>query len=370
MIVIDLQIILFILLLILLGLIWVFTQYRPVLRGGSQHNEGTLLGALKVAPFGVLMLEDDSILFSNEYALSLLHIPADKAELANTDWLPLMQEDRTSAHKGDVSQGRFRIITFASGKTARWWVIPLYQQDIIFLFDITSQIHTEQTGRALVNDLGHELRTPVATILTHLEILGLDNVGIEAQQQSLELARKEAHRMGRLINDMLELGRLEVSDELPLRAISIIPLVNEVILQSTPYAQEKQMEISLDTDANIPVILGNADRLRQVFLNLVDNAIKYCSVSDRIVIHLKHVEEGIQCSVCDTGPGISPENLPYVTRRFFRAAPESVDGSGLGLALVSEILRRHQSQIKIESPVTDISGTCIHFILPIDKQIG
>jgi signal transduction histidine kinase len=173
--------------------------------------------------------------------------------------------------------------------------------------------------------------------------------------------------MGRLINDMLELGRLEVSDELPLRSLNILPLVNEVILQSTPYAQQKDMTLSLDAEANLPYIQGNEDRLRQVFLNLVDNAVKYASANDQVVISLKSVTNGLKCSVCDSGPGIASENLPYITRRFYRAAPESIEGSGLGLALVTEILRRHNSQLKIESPVQDLSGTCMHFILPVDK---
>jgi signal transduction histidine kinase len=284
--------------------------------------------------------------------------------LPDTDWLPLLREDCASARQTDIHLGRYRIVTFANGKTARWWVVTIFHRDVVFLFDITAQIHTEQTGRALVNDLGHELRTPVATILTHLEILGLDNIGIEGHQQSLDLARKEAHRMGRLINDMLELGRLEVSDELPLRPINILPLVNEVVLQSTPFVQEKQMTLSVDAEANMPVILGSADKLRQVFLNLVDNAVKYCSRNDRIIIQLKKTADGIQCSVCDNGPGISSENLPHLTRRFFRAAPESIEGSGLGLALVKEILRRHHSQLQIESPVSDMQGTCMHFHLP------
>ena len=96
----------------------------------------------------------------------------------------------------------------------------------------------------------------MATILTHLEILGLDNVGIDVQKQSLDLARKEAHRMGRLINAMLELGRLEVSDEIPLRLIQLLPLVNDVILQLTPDAQGKRWRLSLNADANLPFDLG------------------------------------------------------------------------------------------------------------------
>ena len=366
MIVMDLKIMLFILLLVACGFIFLLVHYIKRYRSTTPIDEGTLLDVFRVAPFGTLLLEKDTILFSNDYAQSLLHLAPDIIVLPDVDWLPLLQEDCLAARQSDLYNGRYRIVTFASGKTARWWVIPLLHREIVFLFDITSQIHSEQIGRTLVNDLGHELRTPVATILTHLEILGLDNVGIEVQRQSLELARKEAHRMGRLINDMLELGRLEVSDDLPMRPVTILHLVNDVIVQSTPLAHENGMTLSLDADGNLPLVLGNADRLRQVFLNLVDNAIKYSSRDDSITIKIKTNERGVQCSVCDNGPGIPEEHQPHITRRFYRIPTKVVEGSGLGLALVAEILRRHQSQLQIKSPVSDGKGTCVHFTLLCD----
>jgi signal transduction histidine kinase len=363
----DLKLILFFLLLFVCITIWLIFRQTSLYLGKSPVQKGTILEALKSAPFGVLVLEEKSIVFSNEFAWSVLHISSDDVLLPDTDWLPMLLEDCSVVRQSPTKQGRSRIITFASGNTARWWVIPIQQRSVVFLLDITAQIRTQHTGRALVNDLGHELRTPVATILTHLEILGLDAVGAEAQQQSVALARKEAQRMGRLINDMLELGRLEVADELPMRAVNLFTLVNDVILQSTPFAQDKGMTLHLDAESNLLIIMGNADRLRQVFLNLVDNAIKYSPNDEDIIIRIENEDSGLRCSVCDHGPGIPSENLPYITQRFYRAAPESVEGSGLGLALVSEILRRHRSQLNIESPVKDGLGTCMHFLLPFGQ---
>jgi signal transduction histidine kinase len=363
----DLKLILFILLIFVCSIIWLIFKQISTYRSKTPLQTEMVLEALKAAPFGVLVLEEKSIVFSNENARLILHISPDDILLPDTDWLPMLLEDCAIASQTRLQQGRSRIITFASGNSTRWWVIPIQQRSVVFLLDITAQIRTQHTGRALVNDLGHELRTPVATILTHLEILGLDAVGAEAQQQSIALARKEAQRMGRLINDMLELGRLEVADELPMRPVNLSTLVSDVILQSTPFAQDKGMTLHLDEEANLPIIMGNADRLRQVFLNLVDNAIKYSPNDADIIIRIKSDESGLRCSVCDHGPGIPSENLPYITQRFYRAAPESVEGSGLGLALVSEILRRHSSQLNIESPVMDGQGTCMHFLLPFSQ---
>ena len=240
--------------------------------------------------------------------------------------------------------------------------------DFLFLLDVTAQQRTEQAGRALINDLGHEMRTPIATILTHLEILGLSDVGQEVQQQSLTFAKDEAQRMARLLNDMLELGRLETAPDFPRRPVDLVALVEEVVLQSTPRAAERQMALSLEAESPLPFVAANADRLRQVFLNLLDNAFKYARPGDRVVVSLRRVSggdtgAGVACAVCDTGPGIPPEHLPHIARRFYRAAPKGVEGSGLGLSLVAEILRRHESELVIESPAVGGVGTCAKFVI-------
>lgn len=326
---------------------------------------GSLLGVLDDAPFGVAALEGATFRYANPYARRLLHLPDDAGALPDADWSPLLDADRAAARQETATAGvgRYRTVTFASGQTARWWVIPWDGRDFVFLLDITAQQRTEQAGRALINDLGHEMRTPIATILTHLEILGLSDVGVEVQQQSLTFAKDEAQRMARLLNDMLELGRLETTPELPRRPVDLVALVEDVVLQSTPRAVERQMALALEAESPLPFVAANADRLRQVFLNLLDNAFKYARPGDRVTVSLRRVPEGVTCAVCDTGPGIAPEHLPHIARRFYRAAPKGVEGSGLGLSLVAEILRRHESELIVESPGIDGVGTCVKFVM-------
>ncbi len=329
-------------------------------------GDGSLLAVLDAAPFGWLVLEGSLCNYANVYAQRLLHLPGARGELPDADWTALLAEDRAAAHQ-EPQTGRYRTVTFASEKTARWWVTSgdgSPARDFVFMLDVTAQQHTEQAGRALLNDLAHELRTPIAAILTHLEILGLSDVGADVHRQSLALSQDEAQRMARLLNDMLELGRLETSPELARRPLDLVALVEEVVLQSTPRAVERQMPLTLEAASPLPLVNGNADRLRQVFLNLLDNAFKYARPGDRVTMALQRAPAGVACAVCDTGPGIPPEHLPYVTRRFYRAAPKSIAGSGLGLALVAEILRRHDSALTLESPVADGHGLCARFTLP------
>lgn len=373
----DLKTLIFALLLLVLavagGSFWLARRRaRPIV---ALPDGGSLLRVLDDAPFGVAALEGEAFLYANPYACRLLHLPDGVSALPDADWTPLLDADRAAARQetGAPGVGRYRTVTFASGQTARWWVLPWDERDFVFLLDITAQQRTEQAGRALINDLGHEMRTPIATILTHLEILGLSDVGQEVQQQSLTFAKDEAQRMARLLNDMLELGRLETAPELPRRPVDLVALVEEVVLQFTPRAVERQMALALEAESPLlressRFVLANADRLRQVFLNLLDNAFKYARPGDRVTVSLHRALDGdaatgVACAVCDTGPGISPEHLPHITRRFYRAAPKGVEGSGLGLSLVAEILRRHESELLVESPGIGGVGLCVKFVI-------
>lgn len=327
------------------------------------------LPPMEAAPFGALLLEGNAIAYANPYARRLLRLDLKAQQLPDAEWITLLDEDREAARHADTATGRYRTVTFASGKTARWWITPHAQVDAVFVLDVTAQQRTEQAGRTLVNDLSHELRTPIATILTHLEILGLDDVDLEVQRQSLTLAKHEAHRMARLVDDMLELGRLEMTTEIERRPLDLLALVEEVLLQVTPRAAETKITLSLDADTPLPAVLGNADRLRQVFLNLLDNALKYAEAGDAITVSLQTTEVGIHCAICDTGPGIPARDLPHVTRRFYRAAPRDVEGSGLGLSLVAEILQRHESKLTLESRTQGETGTCARFTLPTVENV-
>lgn len=371
MLTIDLKTLIFSLVLLLLAVagvsVWLARRRaRPM---ATLPDGGSLLGLLDDAPFGVAALEGGVVRYANPYARRLLHLPEGAGALPDADWSPLLDTDRHAARQETTMAGvgRYRTVTFASGQTARWWVIPWEADadigfDFIFLLDVTAQQRTEQAGRTLINDLGHELRTPIATILTHLEILGLSDVGQEVQQQSLTFAKDEAQRMARLLNDMLELGRLETAPELPRRPVDLVALVEEVVLQSTPRAVEQQMALALEAESPLPFVFANADRLRQVFLNLLDNAFKYAHSGAHVTVSLHRTADGVACAICDTGPGIPPEHLPYIARRFYRAAPKGVEGSGLGLSVVAEILRRHESELLIESPAAGV-GTCAKFVI-------
>lgn len=367
----DLQWLLFgfLLLLITAGVVAVWLDRRRRkgawrgLPGGEEARQ-----VLERAPFGVLVLEGHcTCRYANPYARRLLGLPSLPCPLPEMAWAHFLNEDRTAARLEAGIEGRYRSsVPLPLEQVGRWWVTPWGDLDLVFLLDITTQQRAEQAAQFLISDLSHELRTPLATILTHLQVLLLPNISTEIGQQSLRILKAEAQRMARLVSDMLELGRLETSVEMECRPVNLLTVVEQTIAQIAPLAEERKIAVSLEADTPLPLVLGNADRLKQVFLNLLDNAVRYSRPGDRAVVSLERAEEGILCIIRDTGPGIPAEHLPHVTRRFYRAVPQGEGGSGLGLALVKEILRRHGSRLEIESQTErEETGTCVRFVLPV-----
>ena len=370
MLLIDLQWLIFGILLLLVAAVsvavWLARRRRR--KGSWESLPGTeeVRPVLERAPFGALVLEDvRTCCYANSYACRLLGLASPPCQLPETAWVHLLNEDRVAARLEAGTEGRYRSsVSLPSDQAVRWWVAPWSELDLVFLLDVTAQQRAEQAARFLLSDLSHELRTPLATILTHLQVLHLPDISTEIGQQSLHLLKEEAQRMARLVNDMLELGRLETSAEIERRPVSLLT-VEQATAQIAPQAEEREIAVSLEADAPLPLVVGNADRLKQLFLNLLNNAVTYSRPGDKVMVSLRREREGIACAVSDTGPGIPAEHLPHVTRRFYRAVPQG-GGSGLGLALVKEILRRHQSRLEIESQTEgEETGTCVRFVLPV-----
>lgn len=342
--------------------IWLDRRWRK--RGGGSPAD--LEAVLEHAPFGWLVLDLSlTCRYANAYARRLLGLTSSTGPLPSEEWAFLLDDDRAIMRRDTPRVGRYRTVSLPSGRVAWWWIAPWGDLDVVFLLDTTAQKQAEKAANYLLDNLSHELRTPIGAILTHLEVLLLPNIPSETRQQSVHLLKAETRRLARLVNLMLELGRLETSTEIERRPVDLLPLVERVITHITPQAEERGIAISLQAETPLPLVAGDADRLMQVFLNLLDNVVKHCRPGDRAVISLRRMGEGIECTVRDNGPGIPAHHLPHIATRFYRAAPQEVEGSGLGLALVKEILHRHGSHLEIESHTEgEERGTCVRFVLP------
>lgn len=330
----------------------------------------SLLAALEAAPVGLLVLDGQGTgQYANRQARSLLGLANPAVPLPDERWAQQLREDQVATHGARPAAGRYRSVAVSDRCVVRWWVTPYDAQDLVVLLDVTQQQYTEQAARFLLNDLAHELRTPLATILTHIDVLRLPDLADEIGQRSLLHLRNEAQRMARLIHDMLELGRLETSVDIEHRPVELFALVEETLAGLTPQADAGQIALTLDATTPLPWVVGDEDQLRQVFTNVLDNALKYAQAGGRVAVSLQPEADTVRCAVCDTGPGIPAQHLPQLARRFYRAGRPMTDGSGLGLALVAEILRRHGSALEVESHTDGPArGTCVRFTLPALKE--
>jgi len=234
-------------------------------------------------------------------------------------------------------------------------VAPLHvagqRHEALILFNaISAGLNRAEVYQRLLGSMAHELRTPLTAIMGHVEILNSVRLDEEALwRRSLGFITGETERMARLVEDLLSLSRL---DRMSLRRkpMNLRVIVEEAISTLFETAEQNKVAPIVQAPADMPLVLADPDRLRQVFLNLLDNAIKYAPGSN-LTVRLTPEEGFVKVEVSDNGPGIPPEDLPYIFEPFRRGrqtAPGS-KGTGLGLTMVRAILDQHQAPISVQS---------------------
>lgn len=316
-------------------------------------------------PIGVALFDlTNKPIYVNPTAQRLLHFTAAASGLPDSAWVPLLLEDIRIARTTQTTGSRIFYLE-QEKQWRRWWVTAWQGQTLLLVEDATTLQHAEQNAHRMISDLTHEIRTPVATLLTHVEVLKLPHLPDETRAQSLAFMQGEGQRLEKLVQNITDLSRLETSAAFEVRPVDVVELVAEVLAQLQSFAAERHIRLILHHDPVLPLALGDRGRLKQLFLNLIENALKYCRVHDQVEITLQRTERGMSVAIADSGPGIAEKHLPYLTNRFYRIGGERVSGNGLGLAFVVEILRRHQSTLNISSRTEAPSGTTFSFVLPI-----
>jgi two-component system OmpR family sensor kinase len=226
-------------------------------------------------------------------------------------------------------------------------------------------------------DVSHELRTPLTTIRGNVSLLrrmgGADPASIQAIQN-------ETDRMIRLVGDLLLLARADAG-HLPVahEAVEIDSVLAEIAQRTRVLAGDRlhvDLECPESEREGPPVVLGDADQIRQLLLNLADNAVKYTPDGGRVSLRLARLDDWVRLTVADTGTGISPEDLPHIFDRFYRAEksrwrkPTSNEtgsgvGAGLGLSIARWIAEVHGGRIEVQSEVE--AGSAFHVWLPLAK---
>jgi signal transduction histidine kinase len=204
-----------------------------------------------------------------------------------------------------------------------------------------------------LSTVSHELRTPLTAILNWVNLLQSDDLDAEMIASGLATIERNATAQARLIDDLLDISRITNGKmRINVRPIVLAPIVRDVIETMRPAAIAKNIELQVAFNGGVKIILGDSDRLQQVFWNLLTNAIKFTPSGGRIMVTVNRTESVMEVIVSDTGIGISPEFLPYVFERFRQAARTNVQvsgGLGLGLSIVHHLVELHGGSIQAES---------------------
>ena len=240
------------------------------------------------------------------------------------------------------------------------------------LTDVTKQKELEELKAKFVSNVSHELRTPIVTIQKALAIVHDESTGPlnDAQRKFIEISERNLQNLSRLINDLLDMAKLEAGKmRLECKGDRISEVIRMTVENLQPWAKAKGVSLLMEAPEGLPEIEMDGQRIGQVLTNLIGNAIKFTPSSGTIRTSARPTERGLEVSVADTGPGIPAEELPKLFDRFQQATTRTmtdISGTGLGLSIAKEIVELHGGEIWVESEQG--KGTTFRFSLPLHAQ--
>jgi len=282
----------------------------------------------------------------------------------------IQHQDLLEILEGEKGDEPFRAeVALEDGRVFNAQVTPISEVGLaVTMQDITHLKELDRIKSDFVSTVSHDLRSPLTAILGYVELI--DRVGPinDMQRDFIRRVQVSVQNITALINDLLDLGRIEAGFDSRMEILQLASIVNYVVEGFRNKVKEKNLVLEMQVSDQLPLMLGNPVRLRQMVSNIVGNAIKYTPEGGAIRISAQAEGEQIIVKVEDSGPGIPPADQPYIFDKFYRAsnAPLDVPGTGLGLAIVKSIIDNHQGRIWVDSVYGQ--GTRFTIVLPIADQ--
>ena len=335
------------------------------LRGQIQnlgHEQAKATAILDGMIEGVIAVDGrDVILLLNERARSIFGLDATRGEgkpflevIRNTELHEAFHEGRA----GGVTDREIRLVS--PDRRVQVNAVPLRLGNgevgvVMVLHDVTELRRLEQVRTEFVANVSHELRTPLTAIQGYLETLL--SGALEEQENArrfLEIVFRHTERLGRLLNDLTDLSNIELGRvSLKLSPTRVDETVDAVLAIMSAKAKGGRVALQSQLPRDLPSVLADRDRLVQILINLVDNAVKYTPEGGGVTVRVHEPDQGhVEIDVIDTGIGIPPADLPRITERFYRvdkARSRELGGTGLGLAIVKHLVFAHNGLLRIES---------------------
>ena len=337
---------------------------------------------------GVLVLDPKgNILVINDQARAMFQVPVGRnvhgASVLEVSRHPDIRSILDEALRFDfTSHPHSKEIELEDGRWFSVYAAPLRNAQrmtlgsILVFHDVTEIKRLETIRSDFVANVSHELRTPLTAIQGYVEtLIHSPPADSQERQQFLEIIERHAERLGRLTEDLLSLSDLESGKiQIAPRPVDTARLVQQSLEVIWERAGKKEIKLSQEISAACGKINGDPDRLQQLLINLVDNAVKFTPSGGKVTLCAAECQgdngaRQIEISVADSGVGIPENDLPRLTERFYRvdkARSRDLGGTGLGLAIVKHIVQAHRGELKITSELN--KGTTIRVRLPIAEN--
>ena len=252
----------------------------------------------------------------------------------------------------------------------------------VYVFDdITHEYEVEQMKSEFVSLVSHELRTPLTSIIGFISLILDGKTGKinQKQYESLSRAHRQSERLAALINDLLDISRIEAGRiEMKRERVHIDRVAKRRIEELRPQADEKAITLLLDANPTLPLLIADADRVGQVFINLIGNAIKFTPNGGKVTVRISEsphngsVSNGFHVEIIDTGPGIPPDERKKIFDKFQQLASTRTQqhgGTGLGLSIASGIVEAHGGKLWVDAGDNE-QGCNFQFFIPLGQENG
>ncbi|MBI3168869.1 MAG: PAS-domain containing protein [Chloroflexi bacterium] len=335
----------------------------------SEAERGKLEAIISNIQDGVLVLDESHrILMANKTVYEIFSLNGSpilgrylKDVIPNADLSALIDRARNGALK-------YHEINFDDGRVYNAQYTPLPRigsavtmQDISYLKEI------DRLKNDFIHTVSHDLRSPLTSVLGYMELIERVGPLNESQHEFLGRLRAGVHHMTSLVNELLDLGRLESGFDTRRETVDLKNVLEYSLNVFDNQIKKKNLQMTCEFSENLKPLRANPIRIRQMIDNLVGNAIKYTPDGGAVKLNLSMQEGQIVFRVTDSGPGIPPDEQNRVFEKFFRASnrPNDVEGSGLGLAIVKSIVESHQGRVWVESKVG--VGSTFIVLLPMHE---
>lgn len=333
----------------------------------ERHKLELILSNITNAVIGVD--DNENLVLVNQAALHTFHLmpkedytgKAFEEIFAQSPLLKLFVRART------INRALAEELRISKDRTLHISIVPAPQIGwTIVAHDITPFKETEQLKNELVATASHDLKNPLGSIMGYMDLITMTNT---LNPQGKEYARRvhaAVNHMRNLIDDLLDLARIESGITLRYSLIHLKEIATIVLDRFDMQARSKDMTLSAEIAEDLPLVPADASRITQIMANLVSNAIKYTPPEGQVMLRIEVVDGMIQITIRDNGMGISPEDQAQIFTRFYRVrTPETdaIEGTGLGLAIVKSLVELHGGQVGVESRLGE--GSTFYVTLPL-----